>query len=287
VSEIVGALRIVTIDRVPSHRAVSFALLVGILASLLATSPAAAAGQATIVRRGDRTQKVIALTFDDGWSPARTLEIVQILDKYGATATFFPYANATVGAEAMWRTIAKRFPIGDHTVSHPNLTKLSAARVFAEIDGARRTIEEITGRPMVRIFRPPYMFYNQTVLEQAYKAGFKVMALWSIDTGDSLHATDEQIYSRAIKGTNGGIVLMHAGPAGTVRVLERIILNYRTRGFTFVNLPELLGVPWSPATTCPPSGAGPTVGTGAIDDANCPIGPVLASPTAAHRAVPD
>jgi peptidoglycan-N-acetylglucosamine deacetylase len=274
------------IKSVPRHRAVSFALLVGILATLLATSPAAAAGEATIVRRGDHTQKVIALTFDDGWSPSRTLEIVQILDKYGATATFFPYANATVGAEAMWRAIAKRFPLGDHTVTHPNLTKRTAAQVFAEIDGARRTIEEITGRPMVRIFRPPYMAYNQTVLEQAYKAGFPVMALWTVDTGDSLHATDEQIYNRAIKGTNGEIVLMHAGPAGTARVLERIILNYKARGFTFVNLPELLGVPWSPATGIGgPPGPGPDGGT--TFNQRYSTGPIYIQMTAAHRAAPD
>jgi peptidoglycan-N-acetylglucosamine deacetylase len=252
---------------------------------LLAASPAAAVGAAKVVRHGDRTQKVIALTFDDGWSASRTLEIVQILDKYGATATFFPYANAIQGADATWRMIAQRFPIGDHTVSHPNLTKLTAAQVFDEIDGARTTIEAIIGRPMVRIFRPPYMAYNQTVLEQAYKAGFPLMALWSVDTGDALHATDEQIYNRAIKGTNGGIVLMHAGPAGTVRVLERIILNYKSRGFTFVNLPELLGVPWSPATgiTGPP-GPGPDGGT--TFNQRYSTGPIYIQMTAAHRAVP-
>jgi peptidoglycan-N-acetylglucosamine deacetylase len=270
---------------VPRHRAVSFALLVSVVATLLATSPAAAAGQATVVRHGDRTQKVIALTFDDGWSPSRTLEIVQILDKYGATATFFPYANAIEGADATWRMIAKRFPIGDHTVSHPNLTRRTAAQVFEEIDGARKTIEGITGRPMVRIFRPPYMFYNQTVLEQAYKAGFKVMALWSVDSGDSLHLSDEQIYKRAIKGGNGGIVLMHAGPAGTVRVLDRIIANYKARGFTFVNLPELLGVPWSPAPTIGgPTGPGPDGGT---YNQNYSTGPIYIRLTAAHRSVPE
>jgi len=93
------------------------------------------------------------------------------------------------------------------------------------------------------------MAYNDTVRYEAYRAGFKVMALWSVDSGDSVRGlTDDQVYSRAIQGTKGGIVLFHAGPSVTVRVLPKVLAYYKSHGFTFVTLPKLLGIPWSPST---------------------------------------
>jgi peptidoglycan/xylan/chitin deacetylase (PgdA/CDA1 family) len=93
------------------------------------------------------------------------------------------------------------------------------------------------------------MYYNDTVRYQAYRAGFKIMALWSVDSGDSDRSlTDTQVYNRAIQGTRGGIVLFHAGPAVTVRVLPKVLAYYKSHGWKFVTLPKLLGIPWSPST---------------------------------------
>lgn len=233
---------------VRGRRTALFVLATAVVSLLLAVSPVFAA-TATIVRHVVTDKKIIALTFDDGYSPTRALKIVSILDQYGATGTFFPYSNAADDAPYTWRTIAKRFPIGNHTVSHPNLTKLTASQIYYEINHARVVIENMTGRPMIRVFRPPYMYYNTTVLEQSYRAGFKTVALWSVDSGDALGVTDDQFYNRAIAGKPGGIVLMHAGPAVTVRNLGRVLAYYKNHGYTFVTIPKLLGMAWSPATT--------------------------------------
>jgi peptidoglycan/xylan/chitin deacetylase (PgdA/CDA1 family) len=237
----------VTLLAVPRAR-VSLAFCLGLLCLLLAVSPVYA-GYASVVRHVSTDQKVIALTFDDGWSPSRALKIASILQQYGATGTFFPYANAADDSPSTWRYLARHYPIANHTTSHPYLTRLSATAIYREINHARKVIEGITGRPMVRIFRPPYMAYNSTVLYEAYRAGFKIMALWSVDSGDSEHLTDAQVYNHAIQGHRGGIVLFHAGPAVTVRVLPKVLAYYKAHGFRFVTLPELLGIPWSPATT--------------------------------------
>jgi peptidoglycan/xylan/chitin deacetylase (PgdA/CDA1 family) len=224
------------------------ALLFAVLALLVAASPVYA-GYATIVRRVITADKVIALTFDDGWSPSRALAIDKILQQYGATGTFLPYSSAADDAPATWRYLAKHYPICNHTTTHPNMTKLSPSQMYWEINNARKVIEGITGRPMVRIFRPPYMYYNDTVRYEAYRAGFHIMALWSVDSGDSYRGiSDDKVYNRAIQGTRGGIVLFHAGPAVTVRVLPKVISYYKAHGFKFVTLPKLLGIPWSPST---------------------------------------
>ena len=224
------------------------ALLAAPIALLLAATPVMA-GYATTVRHVVTDQKVIALTFDDGWSPSRALQIDSILQQYGATGTFLPYANAADDAPSTWRYLAKHYPIADHTTTHRKLTTLGAATVYWEIDNARKVIEGITGRPLVRIFRPPYMAYNDTVRYEAYRAGFKIMALWSVDSGDTAGLSDTQVYNHAIAGNKGGIVLFHAGPAVTIRVLPKVLAYYKSHGFIFVTLPKLLGIPWSPSTT--------------------------------------
>jgi peptidoglycan/xylan/chitin deacetylase (PgdA/CDA1 family) len=225
-----------------SHRrSPLLALLIAILACVLAASPAAG-GTMVIVGQGDGTQKVVALTFDDGWSPTRTARIVAILDRKGVPATFLPYAEVVMLNPTLWRSIARQYPIANHSTTHPHLTRLTSRQVFREIDGARRTVERITGRPMVRMFRPPYGSRNATVDAAAYRAGFKMTVLWNVDSRDwERNISDERVYRLATAGGKGSIVLLHAGPAVTVRVLPRIIDAYRQRGFRFVTLPQMFG----------------------------------------------
>jgi peptidoglycan-N-acetylglucosamine deacetylase len=226
---------------VGSHRPVLFALAMALLAAIIGASPVAA-GTEIIVRYGDRTQKRIALTFDDGWSATRTAQIVAILDNKNVKATFLPYARAARYSPDLWRSIATRYPIANHTKTHPYMTRLSYSEMYTEIDSARRIMEKITGQRMVRMFRPPYGARNSTVDRAAYNAGFKTTVLWDVDSGDSWgRLTDTQVYKQAIGGRNGSIILMHAGPGVTVRVLPKVIRYYRERGYSFVTLPRLLG----------------------------------------------
>jgi peptidoglycan-N-acetylglucosamine deacetylase len=98
---------------------------------------------------------------------------------------------------------------------------------------------------MMRLFRPPYGAWDSRVAQQAYKAGFHYLVLWDVDSGDtSRDRTDSRVLRLATSGTNGSIVLMHAGPAVTPRALKDIIRSYKARGFRFVTVGEMFGVPW-------------------------------------------
>ena len=208
-------------------------------------APAATPGYATAYRHGSRTQKVVALTFDDGYSPAETRAIFTILKAEHVTATFFPYARATLEAPSLWRQIAAAgYPIGNHTYSHKNLTHLSTAAVVSELTRARATVARITGRAQPPVMRPPYGAYTTATRHAAALAGYSTLALWDVDTRDWSGISASTIVSRAIAGTRGSIVLMHAGPANTPRALRAIIASYRRRGYAFVTVPELLGIAW-------------------------------------------
>ena len=195
-----------------------------------------------VFAHGSRAQHVSALTFDDGYSPSATAQILAILISEHVAATFFPYAAAVQLAPSLWRSVAAAgYPIANHTATHPDLTRLSAGRVRAQLEEARTTIERITGVPMVDIFRPPYGAWNPSVLSEAAAAGCLAAVLWDVDTRDWTGIPASTIVARAEAGTNGSIVLMHAGPAQTPLALPAIIEWYRAHGYAFVTVPELLG----------------------------------------------
>ncbi len=213
-----------------------------------------------VLTHGPRNQRVVALTFDDGYSPTATANIFAILESDRVPATFFPYAAAVRLAPALWRAIAAAgYPIANHTTNHPDLTTLPAWRVRAELDVARTTIQQITGRPMLDVFRPPYGAWNALVLHEAAAAGCRAAVLWDVDTRDWTGIAASAIAARAEEGTDGSIVLLHAGPAQTPLALPYIIEWYRAHGYGFVTVPELLAAQLAmPLPSAPPALPSPT-----------------------------
>ena len=229
----------------------------GILVASLASSgtmPTQVQAQVPSVRvisHGDRGQPLIALTFDDGISPTNCRRILATLVEQDVPATFFPFAEAMTLDPAFWRLVAAvGDPIGDHTYSHPQLPRLGLTAQVTEIDRGRRVAEKILGRPILRVFRPPYGAYNATTLSASAQAGFPTVLLWDVSDRDtSRHGTIAQMRAAAEMGTNGSIVLMHCGPNATTYLLADVIAHYRAKGFRFVTIPELLGLPWASGPT--------------------------------------
>jgi peptidoglycan/xylan/chitin deacetylase (PgdA/CDA1 family) len=211
---------------------------------LLGSAIGATAAEPTIrlIYRGAQDQPVVALTFDDGYSPSNCAKILDILERRHVAATFFPYAWAVGTAPAFWRRVAAAgYPIANHTTSHPNMTSLSLAEARSEITRARRAIEKITGREMIRVFRPPYGAWNKTVIEAASDAGFPTVLLWDVDTRDwTRSATPSSVLRAALRGGRGSVILMHCGPSVTPAILDKLISGYQKRGFGFVTVPQLL-----------------------------------------------
>ena len=203
-----------------------------------------AAASARVVLHGPRDDKVIALTFDDGWSTPRCQKILDILVAQKVPATFFPNALYVREHPAFWRRVAELgFPIGNHTVNHRDLTELSPSAVFREIDRDRQIVERITGVPMIRVVRPPYGSYDKQTLRQAARAGFPTLLLWDVTANDTVRGTSDRSMVRdALRGRSGSVVVLHCGPKATPRILRKIIDGYRSRGFRFVTVPVLLGI---------------------------------------------
>lgn len=212
-----------------------------VLGSVASTTSAADA-TVRLIYHGARTKPVVALTFDDGYSASNCGKILDILENRRVMATFFPYARAVKGSPSVWRRIAAAgYPIANHTTTHPDLTNLSLAAATYEIAHARTIIEKVIGKPMIRVFRPPYGAWDKTVVQAARAAGFPTILLWDVDDRDwSGSMTAASMTRAAERGRSGSVILMHCGPDATPAILGSVIDFYRSRGFGFVTVPELL-----------------------------------------------
>ncbi len=200
------------------------------------------------------TGKYIALTFDDGPSSAYTAEILDILERYNAKATFFVngYQISTSKAAVMRRAVALGCEIGNHTENHKNLTKLSATELYKEIMDTTEKIEAVCGTE-VTLLRPPGGNTNLSVMQKMYDAGLRMHTImWNNDSRD--WAFDSEVQSGALSTEeairltleeidkwpyDGAILLMHDIKSITPEVLERVLQKLSTEGYSFVTVSEM------------------------------------------------
>ena len=182
--------------------------------------------------------KVIALTFDDGPGP-HTAHLLDILDQYGAKATFFLIGSKVSGQASVVRSIqARGHQLGNHSWSHPELPKLSADQIAGEIDHTNEAIKQATGvKPS--ILRPPYGAVNGVVLEQLRARGMSSI-LWSVDTRDWADRNSQIVCSRAIAGAHpGAVILMHDIHQTSVNAVPCILSSLKQQGYSFVTIQRL------------------------------------------------
>lgn len=185
----------------------------------------------------------IALTFDDGPNPVYTPQILSVLNVYHVKATFFDLGYLVKDyPDIVRREFAQGNSIGNHSWSHPDLTRFSAAGIASQLGSASDAIQSVTGtRPI--LFRPPYGSFNATVLAQATQLNLTAI-LWDDEARDWALPGVNVIVSRILNlAHDGSIILLHDGGgfrSQTVAALPIIIAALRQRGFTFVTVPQLL-----------------------------------------------
>ena len=194
------------------------------------------------------TSKVVALTFDCGGNDAGVARILAALASANARATFFVTGRWAEVYRSSAAAIAARYPIGDHTYSHPHLTQLDDAAVAAEIVAGARSLAA-SGVDPHPLFRFPYGESDPRTMAIANRAGYGGIR-WTVDTlgwkGVSSGQSSDSVVARVIANLQPGeIVLMHIGSAedGTTLdadALPRVIAEIRARGYELVTLRDVL-----------------------------------------------
>lgn len=163
----------------------------------------------------------VALTIDDGPSPY-TEQMVQVLEKFHAKATFFLVGSRVVDYPgAMRAIIAAGDVVGDHTVDHKQLTKLSLAMQTREIEYAAKLIQQ-TYPYAINLFRPPYESYDENT-EKVLQANHMALALWNRDPLDWAAKTPSQVVQHVLTDRpSGGVFDLH-DTAQTLAALPAIL----------------------------------------------------------------
>jgi peptidoglycan/xylan/chitin deacetylase (PgdA/CDA1 family) len=208
---------------------------------MLALPPAIVAGE--IVRLQTR-QHVVALTFDGGGNSDGATSVLKILRREHVPATFFLTGHFVQSYPALARAIGRRYPIGNHTVNHLDLLRLSLPAATREITRAATMIQRTTGRDTHPYFRFPYGSRNSRTLRLANELGYASVR-WTVDTWGWMGLSRQSIPGAVRRVRDnlvpGEIVLMHLGSSrdrSTIdsKALPAVIRLVRARGYRFVTL---------------------------------------------------
>ncbi|MEG3878937.1 polysaccharide deacetylase family protein [Microcoleus sp. herbarium7] len=189
------------------------------------------------------SEKVIALTVDDGPWPETTEQMLDIFKQNDVKATFFWIGKSIKNSpEIARRVVADGHAIGNHTWHHP-YDPMDAAAAANEIDRTARLIYETTG-VKTTFFRPPGGVLNNGLAKYAKEQNYSVV-MWSVTSADTDPRAQPQAFvENVLKGAKpGAIVLMHDGGGDrsrTVQALPEMIAGLKQQGYRFVTIPELL-----------------------------------------------
>ena len=182
--------------------------------------------------------KCVAITFDDGPGP-QTTELLEMLRRHDAVATWFPVGEVVADSPERLRAIARAgHEIGNHSWSHPQLTTLDDDEVDSQISRTAREVEKVTGsRPT--LVRPPYGSINPRVTGDLRRLGDPVI-LWDVDPLDWKYRNAGTVYANVMDQVGpGSIVLLHDVHPTTVAAVPRILSALAERGYVFVTVSEL------------------------------------------------
>ncbi|MEA1986481.1 MAG: polysaccharide deacetylase family protein [Candidatus Marinimicrobia bacterium] len=201
---------------------------------------------ATIIFRGNDEEKIIAFTFDDGPNQPYTNQILEVLKKYNAKATFFQLGeNINKHPEAIKKIISGKHEIGNHSFSHRKLICKSPDFIRNEIQKTDDILKKF--KVETKVFRPPYglMFLSLPFTMQKFN---KKIIMWEIDSKDYLNRPAKQISDKILRRVKpGSIILMHdgSGTAGgnrsnTVEALKLCLPKLIEQGYKFSTISDLL-----------------------------------------------
>lgn len=191
----------------------------------------------------NKSKDIISLTFDDGPHPEFTPKVLELLEKYNSSATFFLIGkNAEKHPEIVRHILRQGHVIANHTYSHSNTFGFKGTcKVISELQQTNSVIEEISGLKM-KLYRPAFGVTNpniQKALEQTKHASIG----WSVRSLDTTNKSSASILNRITSNiSNGDIVLLHDTSDKTIDVLERLLLFLQVNNLKSVTVDELLNI---------------------------------------------
>ena len=189
-------------------------------------------------------KKVIYLTFDCGYENGNTPTILDALQKHQAPATFFVVGNfLSDQPDLVKRMAAEGHIVGNHTWSHPDMSKISTQEAFSEeLNRVSTLYQETTGQEMVKFYRPPQGKYSTQNLQMAKDLGYQTF-FWSlayVDWYQDQQPTHEEAFKKLTGRIHpGAIVLLHNTSSTNAEILDELLTKWEEMGYSFGSLDQL------------------------------------------------
>lgn len=193
----------------------------------------------SIFYRVRTSRPLVALTLDDGPKPIYTAEVLHFLQDAGVHATFFVLGHrALENPDLLAATIAAGNEIGNHTMTHLNLTTVLDREQNAEITGGADALARLGVHPV--LFRPPYGQISAVGVSDAVAIGERTV-LWSVSLDREVRIWGDQAAAEILRRIRpGDIILAHDTHPKTFDALKKLLAGLRGRGFSVVTVSELL-----------------------------------------------
>lgn len=193
---------------------------------------------------GDTNEKCVYLTFDVGYEAGFMENILDVLNKHNIKAAFFVVGNyLKTDASLVQRMVDEGHIVGNHTYSHPNMSKMQTYDDFlAQMQPNEKMFKEITGKDIDKFYRPPQGVYSLKNLQDAKDYGYTTV-FWSVAHVDWQtesqpdHASSINLLMSRVH--NGAIILLHAISKTNSEILDEFLTRLEDEGYTFKTLYEL------------------------------------------------
>ncbi len=190
---------------------------------------------------GDTNQKEIYITFDAGFENGNTERILDALKKHGVKATFFLVGNYfETQPELVKRMAEEGHTIGNHTYSHPDMSKIGDIQSFqTELQKNEALYRDILGSEMPKLYRPPQGKFCEENLKMAQQLGYSTV-FWSlayVDWYTDDQPTPEQAFSKLLPRIHpGAVVLLHSTSSTNAEILDELLTKWEETGYSFGDL---------------------------------------------------
>ncbi len=189
----------------------------------------------------DTPERKVAISFDAAWGADKTEKIMEILAEYNVNATFFLVGFWAEKYPEIVRKIADNgYEIGTHSNTHPDMAKMSAQEVKLELTQSIEKINKACPSANIKLFRPPFGAYNNTVLDMAQNLGLTTIQ-WSVDSLDWKGGSGTEICERIMgKVGCGSIILCHNNADHILEALPATLERLRMQKYSVVSVGELI-----------------------------------------------
>ena len=192
---------------------------------------------------GKSDEKVIYLTFDEGYENGYTPVILDSLKANDVKAAFFVTGHyLKTQPDLVRRMVEEGHIVGNHTDTHPSLPDISDEEIKKELQVVEESYESVSGKKGMKYLRPPKGEYSERTLALTRELGYHNI-FWSmafVDWVPMPGGPDEAYRSVMDNLHNGALVLLHAVSKDNTEAMDRILKDIKARGYSFKTLDDLV-----------------------------------------------